>query len=73
MTFGSDAAFLRSKYIKRALVNSKFRFDVENFDLKFELKFGKYQLSFETSKFKFGSFSISYDDWDIGKVVGAFF
>ena len=31
---------LQSKYIKRALVNSKFRFDVENFDLKFELKFG---------------------------------
>ena len=31
---------LRSKYIKRALVNSKFRFDVESFDLKFELKFG---------------------------------
>ena len=31
---------LQSKYIKRAVVNSKFPFDVENFDLKFELKFG---------------------------------
>ena len=31
---------LQSKYIKHALVNSKFRFDVESFDLKFELKFG---------------------------------
>ena len=31
---------LRSKYIKRALVNSKFSFDVESFDLKFGLKFG---------------------------------
>ena len=30
---------LQSKY-KRALVNSKFRFDFESFDLKFELKFG---------------------------------
>ena len=29
--------------------------------------------SFEISKFKFGRFSISYDKWDMGKVVGAFF
>ena len=36
----SPELFLQSKYIKRALVNSKFRFDVESFDLKFELKFG---------------------------------
>ena len=63
-------ALLESKYIKLALVNSKFRFDVESFDLKFYLK---YQLSSETSKFKFGSFSISYDEWGIGKVVVAFF
>ena len=34
------SASLQSKYIKRALVNAKFRFDVESFDLKFELKFG---------------------------------
>ena len=27
---------LRSKYIKRAFVNSKLRFDVESFDLKFQ-------------------------------------
>ena len=27
----------------------------------------------ETSKFKFGSFSISYGERDIEKVVGAFF
>ena len=33
-TPGND---LQSKYIKRALVNSKFQFDVESFDLKFEL------------------------------------
>ena len=31
---------LQSKYNKRALVNSKFRIDVESFDLKFELKIG---------------------------------
>ena len=31
---------LHSKYIKRALVNLKFQFDVESFNLKFELKFG---------------------------------
>ena len=51
----------------------KVPFDVENFGLKFELKFGKYELSFETSKFKFGSFSISYNEWNIGQVVGPFF
>ena len=38
--FKGDSMPLRSKHIKRALVNSKFRFDVESFDLKFELKFG---------------------------------
>ena len=31
---------LQSKYIKRAIVNSTFQFDVESFDLKFESKFG---------------------------------
>ena len=31
---------LHSKYIKRPLVNLKFQFDVESFNLKFELKFG---------------------------------
>ena len=41
--FYSNAHFwfhLQSKDIKRALVNSKFQFDVESFDLKSELKFG---------------------------------
>ena len=37
---GSKLEALQSKYIKRALVNSKFQIDVENFDLKFESKFG---------------------------------
>ena len=42
---------LLSEYIKGALVMSKFQFDVESFDLKFQ------RLSDETSKFKFGNFS----------------
>ena len=35
-----SSSHLQSKYVKRAFVNSEFRFDVESFDLKFELKFG---------------------------------
>ena len=40
MATNFDNSVLQSKYIKGALVNSKFRFDVESFDLKFELKIG---------------------------------
>ena len=35
-----SSKWLQSKYIKHALVNSKFGFDVESLDLKFELIFG---------------------------------
>ena len=31
---------LQSKYIKHVIVNSKFQFDVESFNLKFHFKFG---------------------------------
>ena len=71
------AYFLQSKYIKRALVNLKFEFGVESLDLKFDLKCGNsnestnFPLKLQNSKFS--SFRISYDEWDIGKVVGAFF
>ena len=51
---------LQLKYIKRALVNTKFRFDVESFDLKFELKFGNSNESYNFPfKFQNSSFGVS--------------